>query len=157
MSEYNRITDYQRRVLLKGLFAEESILHETEFPTVAAVLDWAVYGGLLKLPPGETDSWIYIPERLPLLADLRAPQRSVLLGYLHDRPAETIALVADSLLTKSKTLFLAVLYTDPGTVMNWVNLMPPERVELWTKPVDEQDKVLLAPLAAFVQPSQSGL
>ena len=98
--KFNRMHETTLRSVLKNLFGETGIMNEAEFPTPWSVLDWAAAMGLLNLPAGVNgDHASWLPERLPLLADLSQPRRSLLVRVLMDRLNETV-LVAD-ILTKS--------------------------------------------------------
>lgn len=90
-----------------------------------------------------------IPERFPLFIDMRSKKNSVLLQVLQDRNDEAI-LAVDSVLVGKDAIHLVGLVETATDVETWMSTMSKSRMEFTLRPINDTQKLIIAPLSCFV-------
>ena len=140
------MNEFQLRQILKTLTGKPIALDTSiEISQVFAEL---VNSDALRLPCAAHELFV-VNQRLSLLSDMRRGRRSFLLSELLSRYDET-GLVHDSLLTGKDALFLVKLITSADQVQGWIAMMEPTTMEVVVKPLDEEYKLIAAPLKVFI-------
>lgn len=103
--------------------------------------------GLLTAPGGA--GLVVIAERFPVLADLHKGRRSTLVKILEDRNDETI-MVADSILSGAKALFLVRLCSEPAQVRQWLDSQQWPRWKTNIQPIDHEKVMTISSMENFV-------
>lgn len=142
---HNKLNDHQFRQILRTITGEAT--DDPNLETGLDVLRELSAIGKLCLP-AESELFL-IPERLPIFSDILHPKKSIILNQLFDRNTET-AVVADVFLQGKNAIYLVGLVQTRDEIGGWVECMNRELIELTVKPIDEENKVILAPLKSFV-------
>lgn len=147
---------HQFRQSLKSLVGQEPASgwdDGTDDNAMLADYQALVSDGLLVCPVDVYQTSV-IPERIALFTDANRKGRSTLVQILLDRGDEAI-LAVDSFLTGKDALHLVALVETPSDVETWLQAMNRSRMAITIKPINETQKLMIAPLSSFVPAGDS--
>ena len=99
-------------------------------------------------PPCYTSDTFVFNERVPIYADATLKDSSSLCQALADRSNE-VAIVADSVMTSFNSLHFITMTTSTTTIEEWLHLMRPGSVSIYSKNINDTDIVVISKLSSF--------
>ncbi len=146
---YLKTNDSQLRQMLAAATRCREVLDMVGYETIQDVWDMLYHGDRVHFPCSPERLFV-VYERFPVLGDVRSGTRkSLLLRQLLDRSDET-GVVVDSVRSGKDAMLLATLVKTGADVAGWINCMQETAIELTVIPIDNEDKVIIAPLSSFV-------
>ena len=151
-----KLNGFQFRQALKSLVGHEpSSGWEDGDDRNSMLVDYqAVVADGLLICPVDVYQTSVVPERMALFTDANRKGRSTLVQILLDRSDEAIIAV-DSFLTGKDALHMVALVETPSDVETWLQAMNRARMSLTIKPINETQKLMIAPLSSFVPAGDS--
>ena len=153
-SDYNKINDYQLCQILKSITGLGDLPERLSACNMDEIFAYIVNEGSLLLP-FDQDNLFIVYERFPIFSDILRPKRSLLVKQLFDRPDE-IGVIVDSVLTGKDAVFFATLAETNAQLCNWIGTMNDRFTEATIRPIDDDNKLIIAPVLSFVNLRNDG-